>query len=87
MLFLHNKIASRTPGKAGNTGHGPEYHKPPPVDDSPERQEGPGPPGCGSKRGPTASQNEAHKGEDETIVCDDLWSRAGRKCEPSSRTA
>ena len=31
MLFLHNKIASRTPGKAGNTGHGPEYHKPPPV--------------------------------------------------------
>ena len=32
MLFLHNKIASRTPGKAGNTGHGPEYHKPPPVD-------------------------------------------------------
>lgn len=32
MLFLHNKITSRTPGKAGNTGHGPEYHKPPPVD-------------------------------------------------------
>lgn len=32
MLFLHNKIASRTPGKAGNTGHGPEYHKPPPMD-------------------------------------------------------
>lgn len=32
MLFLHNKIASRTPGKAGNTGHGPEYHKPSPVD-------------------------------------------------------
>lgn len=32
MLFLYNKIASRTPGKVGNTGHGPEYHKPPPVD-------------------------------------------------------
>lgn len=32
MLFLYNKITSRTPGKAGNTGHGPEYHKPPPVD-------------------------------------------------------
>ena len=27
-----NIIISRTPGKAGNTGHGPEYHKPPPVD-------------------------------------------------------
>ena len=31
--FTHvNIIASRTPRKAGNTGHGPEYHKPPPVD-------------------------------------------------------
>lgn len=26
-----NIITSRTPGKAGNTGHGPEYHQPPPV--------------------------------------------------------
>lgn len=32
-IFSTNvKITSRTPGKAGNTGHGPEYHKPPPVD-------------------------------------------------------
>lgn len=31
-IFNRNIIASRTPGKAGNTGHGPEYHKPPPVD-------------------------------------------------------
>ena len=27
-----NIITSRTPVKAGNTGHGPEYHTPPPVD-------------------------------------------------------
>lgn len=27
-----NIIISRTPGKVGNAGHGPEYHKPPPVD-------------------------------------------------------
>lgn len=31
-IFNRNIITSRTPGKAGNTGHGPEYHKPPPVD-------------------------------------------------------
>lgn len=31
-IFSTNvKITSRTPGKAGNTGHGPEYHQPPPV--------------------------------------------------------
>lgn len=32
----------------------------------PERQGGPEQSGCGSKRGPTASQNEAHKGGIET---------------------
>lgn len=40
---------------------GPSTNANPP-DIPPERQGGPGTPGCGSKRGPTASANEAHKG-------------------------
>lgn len=42
---------------------GPSTNANPP-DIPPERQGGPEQSGCGSKRGPTASQNEAHKGGD-----------------------
>lgn len=42
---------------------GPSTNATPP-DIPPERQGGPEQSGCGSKRGPTASQNEAHKGGD-----------------------
>ena len=40
---------------------GPSTNATPP-DIPPERQGGPGQSGCGSRRGPTASANEAHKG-------------------------
>ncbi len=56
-----------------------------PLAEPPERQGGPEQSGCGCKRGPTASQNEALKGDwfkkvsrVETLRAD----RTGRKCEP-----
>lgn len=44
---------------------GPSTNANPP-DIPPERQGGPEQSGCGSKRGPTASANEAHKGGETT---------------------
>lgn len=46
--------------------HGPTgpSTKATPPDIPPERQGGPEQSGCGSKRGPTVSANEAHKGGD-----------------------
>lgn len=60
--FYFCKISSWTTGKAGNTAPRDQVPKPKPSDIPPERQGGPGTPGCGSKRGSTASANEAHKG-------------------------
>lgn len=51
-------------GKAGNTAPRGQVPTPSPPDIPPERQGGPEQSGCGSKRGPTASANEAHKGGD-----------------------
>lgn len=60
--FYFCKISSWTTGKAGNTAPRGQVPTPSPPDIPPERQGGPEQSGCGSKRGPTASANEAHKG-------------------------
>lgn len=60
--FYFCKISSWTTGKAGNTAPRGQVPTPSPPDIPPERQGGPEQSGCGSRRGPTASQNEAHKG-------------------------
>lgn len=51
-----------TTGKAGNTAPRGQVPTPSPPDIPPERQGGPEQSGCGCRRGPTASANEAHKG-------------------------
>lgn len=51
-------------GEDGKKAPRGQVPMPEPSDIPPERQGGPGTPGCGSKRGPTASQNEAHKGDE-----------------------
>ena len=63
--FYFCKISSWTTGKAGNTAPRGQVPTPSPPDIPPERQGGPEQSGCGSRRGPTASQNEAHKGGDQ----------------------
>lgn len=60
--FYFCKISSWTTGKAGNTAPRGQVPTPSPPDIPPERQGGPEQSGCGCRRGPTASANEAHKG-------------------------
>lgn len=75
-----NIITSRTPGKAGNTGHGPEYHQPPPVN-VPHKYR--------ARQAASLWERESTRrqgrGEAETGRMPRQHSRAdrtGRKCEP-----